>query len=151
MKYRLIDKKYGFISIFDTETGAYLRTGILDKNGKDTGVDLKLKSLMGIDNATNEDVYVDGYFRTSEYFSTESGKEQSCWLILPWDSSINTLLNVVPVSGDQKLVAELTKVIKEKLSGLELPVRGTLNYSKDYSKEDIKLSDNLYCSMLSFR
>lgn len=39
MKYRLIDKKYGFISIFDTETGAYLRTGILDKNGKDTGVD----------------------------------------------------------------------------------------------------------------
>lgn len=39
MKYRLIDKKYSFISIFDTETGAYLRTGILDKNGKDTGVD----------------------------------------------------------------------------------------------------------------
>lgn len=39
MKYRLIDKKYSFISMFDTETGAYLRTGILDKNGKDTGVD----------------------------------------------------------------------------------------------------------------
>ena len=39
MKYRLIDKKYSFISMFDTETGADLRTGILDKNGKDTGVD----------------------------------------------------------------------------------------------------------------
>ena len=39
MKYRIIDKKYHFYSIFDTETGAYLRTGILDKNGKDTGKD----------------------------------------------------------------------------------------------------------------
>ena len=39
MKYRLIDKKYKFISIFDTNTGAYLRTGILDENGKDTGID----------------------------------------------------------------------------------------------------------------
>lgn len=39
MKYRIIDKKYKFYSIFDTETGAYLRTGILDKFGKDTGVD----------------------------------------------------------------------------------------------------------------
>lgn len=113
--------------------------------------DIKLKSLMGIDNATTDDVYVDGYFRTSEFFSTESGREQSCWLILTWDFSIDTSLNVVPVSRDQKLVADLTKVIKEKLSGIELPVRGTLNYSKDYSKEDIKLSDNLYCGMLSFR
>jgi radical SAM protein with 4Fe4S-binding SPASM domain len=39
MKYRIIDKKYRFFSVFDTETGAYLRTGILDENGKDTGVD----------------------------------------------------------------------------------------------------------------
>ena len=39
MKYRIIDTKYKFYSIFDTKTGAYLRTGILDENGKDTGVD----------------------------------------------------------------------------------------------------------------
>ena len=39
MKYRIIDKRYKFYSIFDTETGAYLRTGVLDKFGKDTGVD----------------------------------------------------------------------------------------------------------------
>ena len=39
MKYRITDKKYRFYSIFDTETGAYLRTGILDDKGKDTGVD----------------------------------------------------------------------------------------------------------------
>lgn len=39
MRYRIIDKKYRFISAFDTETGAYMRTGILDEGGRDTGVD----------------------------------------------------------------------------------------------------------------
>lgn len=39
MKYVIKDKKYHFVSAFDTETGAYVRSGILDGNGKDTGVD----------------------------------------------------------------------------------------------------------------
>ena len=39
MKYTIKDKKYRFVSAFDTETGAYVRTGILDENGEDTGVD----------------------------------------------------------------------------------------------------------------
>ena len=39
MKYRIIDEKYHFISAFDTETGSYVRTGILDENGRDTGID----------------------------------------------------------------------------------------------------------------
>lgn len=39
MRYVINDKKYHFKSAFDTETGAYVRTGILDENGKDTGVD----------------------------------------------------------------------------------------------------------------
>ena len=39
MKYIINDKKYHFKSAFDTETGAYVRTGILDDNGKDTGKD----------------------------------------------------------------------------------------------------------------
>lgn len=39
MKYIINDKKYHFRSAFDTETGAYVRTGILDENGKDTGMD----------------------------------------------------------------------------------------------------------------
>lgn len=39
MRYRITDRKYHFYSIFDTETGAYLRTEILDENGKDTGKD----------------------------------------------------------------------------------------------------------------
>ena len=39
MQYIIEDKKYNFKSAFDTKTGAYVRTGILDENGKDTGVD----------------------------------------------------------------------------------------------------------------
>ena len=39
MRYIINDKKYNFKSIFDTETGAYVRTGIIDKNGNDTGKD----------------------------------------------------------------------------------------------------------------
>lgn len=39
MRYIIEDKKYHFKSAFDTETGAYVRTGVLDADGKDTGVD----------------------------------------------------------------------------------------------------------------
>lgn len=39
MKYIINDEKYHFKSAFDTETGAYVRTGILDEQGRDTGVD----------------------------------------------------------------------------------------------------------------
>jgi len=39
VKYIIRDKKYRFKSAFDMETGAYVRTGILDANGEDTGVD----------------------------------------------------------------------------------------------------------------
>ncbi|MBR2743355.1 MAG: SPASM domain-containing protein [Clostridia bacterium] len=39
MKYIIDDKKYHFKSAFDTDTGAYIRTGVLDENGRDTGVD----------------------------------------------------------------------------------------------------------------
>lgn len=39
MRYIIKDKKYHFASVFDTETGAYVRTGILDEHGKDTGID----------------------------------------------------------------------------------------------------------------
>ncbi|MBP3883635.1 MAG: hypothetical protein J6D54_01680, partial [Olsenella sp.] len=39
MRYRIVDKRYRFVSAFDTETGAYVRTGVLDGEGRDTGVD----------------------------------------------------------------------------------------------------------------
>ncbi len=39
MIYRIMDHKYRFLSLFDSKTGAYLRTGILDDHGRDTGVD----------------------------------------------------------------------------------------------------------------
>ena len=39
MKYVITDKKYKFQTAFDTQTGAYIRTGILDSDGRDTGID----------------------------------------------------------------------------------------------------------------
>ena len=39
MRYIIYDKKYNFKTAFDTDTGFYIRTGILDENGKDTGID----------------------------------------------------------------------------------------------------------------
>jgi|LFRM01.1.fsa_nt_gb hypothetical protein len=39
MKVYKHDKKYNFKSMFDTNTGFYVRSGILDKNNKDTGID----------------------------------------------------------------------------------------------------------------
>lgn len=39
MRYIIHDKRYQFKSAFDTKTGAYVRTGVLDADGKDTGVD----------------------------------------------------------------------------------------------------------------
>lgn len=39
MKYIIHDTKYRFKSAFNMKSGAYVRTGILDETGKDTGVD----------------------------------------------------------------------------------------------------------------
>lgn len=39
MKYIIHDKKYHFKFAFDSETGTYVRTGNLNENGEDTGVD----------------------------------------------------------------------------------------------------------------
>lgn len=39
MRYVINDKTYHFKAAFDTDTGAYIRTGILDEQGNDTGVD----------------------------------------------------------------------------------------------------------------
>lgn len=38
MKYIIKDKKYHFVTAFDTQTGMYIRSGVLDDEGKDTGV-----------------------------------------------------------------------------------------------------------------
>ena len=36
---RKVDKKNRFVSLFNPETGFYVRSGVMDENGKDTGVD----------------------------------------------------------------------------------------------------------------
>lgn len=39
MRYTVHDQKYSFKFSFDTDTGFYMRTGILDEKGRDTGID----------------------------------------------------------------------------------------------------------------
>ena len=39
MQYVIEDLRYRFLTAFDTETGGYMRTGILDEQGRDTGID----------------------------------------------------------------------------------------------------------------
>lgn len=39
MIYEIHDEKHHYKYYFNTETGTYIRTGILDENGKDTGID----------------------------------------------------------------------------------------------------------------
>ena len=39
MRYIMEDKKYNFKTAFDTVTGMYVRTGVLDEDGNDTNVD----------------------------------------------------------------------------------------------------------------
>lgn len=39
MKYAIRDKQFHFSTFFDTETGTYVRTGVLDDNGRDSGID----------------------------------------------------------------------------------------------------------------
>ncbi len=39
MRYAFYDKKNRFKYFFDSSTGGYVRTGILDENGRDTGID----------------------------------------------------------------------------------------------------------------
>lgn len=36
---RFIDKKNHFVELFNADTGVYVRSGVIDENGKDTGVD----------------------------------------------------------------------------------------------------------------
>lgn len=40
-----IDRKNRFVSMFDPNTGFYMRSGIIDENGNDTGVDPFMSSM----------------------------------------------------------------------------------------------------------
>lgn len=83
---RKIDKKNKFVSMFDPNTGFYMRTGIIDENGKDTGVDPFMTSYpelidIGIMNKCvcahrcNVDCYQKAIDRTGENMSFENYKK----------------------------------------------------------------------------
>ena len=113
--------------------------------------DSSLKAVMGIEDVSDEDAYLDGYLRLSEALAPKTEKPLQSWIILNWEFSMQTSLTVAPVCTDPKTLSKISGFIKERLSGLTLPVRNKINYSEDYSKDEIKLSDNLFCSMLLFR
>jgi hypothetical protein len=127
---------------YDTDNGV-----IIDNLLKEPS----LKAIMGIGNVSNERVYSDGYIRLSESLSPDTEAPRKSWLILAWDFSTEATLNVVSVSTDKKILDGVSNIVKEKVSGLALPVRKVLAYSEDYSEEEIELSDDLYCSMLIFK
>lgn len=52
MKYIITDEKYSYKYAFDTETGAYIRTGVLDENGEDMLVD----KLPGVERPSVDDI-----------------------------------------------------------------------------------------------
>ena len=47
---RKVDKKNRFISMFDSKTGFYIRSGIIDENGKDKNM-RSLRNFMKLINA----------------------------------------------------------------------------------------------------
>ena len=65
MKYIIDDKRYHFRSAFNTETGAYARTGILDENGKDkyqNGILMRKRYLMAKVTIPTKDTLLDKDF-----------------------------------------------------------------------------------------
>ena len=112
--------------------------------------DSSLKAVMGIEDVSAEDAYLDGYIRLSEALDPKIENPRQPWIILDWGFSMQTSLTVVSVCTEPKTLSKISGCIKERLSGLTLPINNNLNYSEDYIKDEITLSDNLYCSMLLF-
>lgn len=82
---RKVDKKNKFISVFNPDTGFYMRSGILDEHGKDTGIDPFMSSFpelidVGIMQTCvcakqcNVDCYQKAIDRTGENMSVENFK-----------------------------------------------------------------------------
>lgn len=112
--------------------------------------DLSLRKVMGIEDITVDDAYVNGYIRTSEYFAQERKTTYRCWIIITWDFGFKRDLTIIPVSRDQNLLEDMSNIINNKLEGLELPVRGTIKHQKSNIDGVVKLSDNLFCKWTGF-
>ena len=97
-----IDKKNRFIEQFNPETGFYIRSGVIDESGKDTGIDPFMRcfpSLIDVGimqrcvcaNKCNVDCYQKAKERTGNNMSIEDyrsileqckGKVLHCWMHL---------------------------------------------------------------------
>ena len=102
-----------------------------------------LMKMMGLENVSAGDIYANGHFRTYRSFSPGNGNDYTSWLIFGLPT--HKRLTITPVSRDRKLLADIIAVLREKLSGLSVPIRGELSYSNDDSEDEIELSDEIYC------
>ena len=91
MRYIIKDEKYRFMTAFDTETGSYVRIGIIDSDGKDTGVDPFMASFphlidvgimghcihgkTGLCSKAGIGCYQSGMFKTQENMSLDNFKK----------------------------------------------------------------------------
>lgn len=88
---RYIDKENHFVELFNSETGFYIRSGVIDENGKDTGIEpfkRNFPSLIDIgimqkcvcSNQCKVDCYQKAYDRTGNNMSLEDYKNilQQC-------------------------------------------------------------------------
>ncbi len=109
-----------------------------------------LREKMGIEDVSVSEAFADGYIRTSECYSNEMEGPYKFWIIITWyfakgaDSSVA----ITPVSNDEKLLSEVSPMIIEKLSGMNLSGMRPLKYIS--SKERIKRPDGLFCKELKF-
>ena len=126
------------IAGYDIDNGAIIQELLKDDS---------FKKDLGVENLSEEEVYSKGYINVTETF----GKTYDSWVIINWEFAMEVSLSIVLVSKDKEKLQEMTSIVKTRISGLKLPVRGVLNYNDEFSKKEMKLSDELFAAMLAFK
>ena len=122
------DAKYKYISTFNTETGFYARTGIIE-NGVDTGVDPFMSSFPElIDVGVMETCVCAKYCNVDCYQKAieRKGKNMS-------------------VENFEKIMKESSGKIFQCLHEDEVVLRKSGNYISSVYIKDIRVGDNIYC------
>ena len=111
-----------------------------------------LRKSMDIEDVSAEDIFKSGYFRTYAAFSPQQGESYKSWLTFLWGITYSDFtIKIDIMSLEKKRLDPISSIIKNKVSGLVLPVRGCINYSELFSVKKDKLGKDLFYSELSFR
>ncbi len=114
-----VDKKNRFVSMFNSKTGFYMRTGVIDENGKDTGVDPFMTSYPEL-----IDVGIMGFCK--------HGKSGLCMKsgVQCYQNGLNTHEPNMPLENFKKIVDEC----KGKTFQLALGGRGDVDQHEDFEE-----------------